>query len=917
MTNVPGRDRIDLNGTWDLAFDRDEGPTRRDWVAGAWPAGISTEAVVPSVWNARAPDAPAIGYYRRFVDVPAGWSARALRLHVEGACYRLDAWMNGDYAGSHEGAYTGFAFDVTSSIRPGVTNEIVLRVTSLARNRPVEGLVLKEMPVSKQSWYYPESGLWGDVWLEALPHVYASSIAVEPDLRRTNAAFEIALTNTTSDVAQRDLWLSIVDPREETVFEHQERVIVQPGTSRFFVRAPIDRPLAWSYDEPNLYRAEVRLESPESPADHLSATFGMRDFTVRAGQFFLNGEPVYIRGVLMQPSYPAGLLAPLDPAMLETEVRLAKEAGFNMMRVHIRPAVPGFLDLTDRLGMLVYAESSLAWIQETPRLIDHARREVTALIERDRNHPSVVFWGIFNEHRGPSARYSDALIRTARALDPTRVIIDNSGGSLAVDQDFGWIDRAMVVADRSTTREPLQDIHIYAGAPLSKKAFDWFATIGSPLHSTDSAVLGIGSQPIFDEWSREARDDPGQIFVSEIGCGGMGDLESMVAGYEGRSDLIDAREYVAFRDSLNAGFAERRLDCVFGPVAELVRQAQHQQVMGDRRQIEALLINPRVSGYAVTQLADVSCEFHAGILDLWRNPKPVFHEIKRLQQSRAIVMDVAQRAIVAGCKATIAVTLVDQLHAMSEDVLIVTAIDPQGHRAGEWGLSAPIGKGIKPIANIDLPAVSLPGFWRITGRLESDESTACEELVLVLAREVPSGENDDPSSEIVTALQPSMMSSEEWQRFLDAVERGRTGIVGDLRPGDTSAIDALKRAGIDIEPSMGIGSWLGYYHWTLDSPLFDGLPSGGLSGEVYADIMPRYVLRELGGDVLAGSVSNTQTRHHEPMMLWYSDIEVVSLGAGALIFCQYRVFDDALADPVGLRLRQNLLGYANQLGNSV
>ena len=68
MTTVPGRDRIDLNGTWDLAFDRDEGPTRRDWVTGAWPAGISTEAIVPSVWNAIAPDAPAIGYYRRFVE---------------------------------------------------------------------------------------------------------------------------------------------------------------------------------------------------------------------------------------------------------------------------------------------------------------------------------------------------------------------------------------------------------------------------------------------------------------------------------------------------------------------------------------------------------------------------------------------------------------------------------------------------------------------------------------------------------------------------------------------------------------------------------------------------------------------------------------------------------------------------------
>jgi hypothetical protein len=254
---------------------------------------------------------------------------------------------------------------------------------------------------------------------------------------------------------------------------------------------------------------------------------------------------------------------------------------------------------------------------------------------------------------------------------------------------------------------------------------------------------------------------------------------------------------------------------------------------------------------------------------------------------------------------------------MSEDILIVTAVDPQGHCAGEWRLTVPPGKGIKPVGSIDLPVESPPGYWRITGSLESDGSTAREEFVLVLAREHATGDDDDPGSDVVTALQPSMMSGEDWQRFTSAVESGMTGIVGDLRPGDAGAFDALKQAGIEIELSMGIGSWLGYYHWTLDSPLFDGLPSGGLSGEVYADIMPRYVLSELGGDVLAGSVSNTQTRHHEPAMLWYSDIEVVTLGAGFLIFCQYRIFDDALADPVGLRLRRNLLGYANRMGTSI
>jgi hypothetical protein len=88
----------------------------------------------------------------------------------------------------------------------------------------------------------------------------------------------------------------------------------------------------------------------------------------------------------------------------------------------------------------------------------------------------------------------------------------------------------------------------------------------------------------------------------------------------------------------------------------------------------------------------------------------------------------------------------------------------------------------------------------------------------------------------------------------------------------------------------------------------------GLAGEVYAEVLPRYVLHELGGDVLAGTIRSTQTRREDPKMLWSSDIEIVEHGQGRLIFCQYRVFDPGCDDPVGMRLRENLLQFAQRLG---
>ncbi|MEA2595272.1 MAG: beta-galactosidase, partial [Thermomicrobiales bacterium] len=466
------RDRIDLAGQWQLAFDPDGEGARNGWTHGSWPDDRTNHVQVPSLWNLTHPDAEGAGYYRTVVDLPDRWAGQIVRLHVGGASYRTEAWLNGHFVGSHEGAYTAFRFDVTAAARPGASNELVLRVTSLSRTRLVDGMALKAMPVSKQSWYYAEGGLWGDVWFEAVPPLSCQSITVEPDLRQEAARIEVRVANAASESRHVELALTVTGPRGEEAAGWREPVAVPPGTSGHLVEVKLPRPLAWSCEEPNLYRVRAALIEGARAVDELTANFGMRDFTVRDGRFFLNDNPVYLRGVLLQPNYPVGLIAPHDPGMIEREILLAKEAGFNLIRVHIRPSVPGYFDLTDRHGMLVYAESSLCWIQDTPRLLDHGRREITAMIERDRNHPSVVFWGIFNEHRAPAARYADALIRTARSLDPTRVIVDNSGGTLAMDQDYGWADRATAVPNRETTRVPLHDIHLYIGAPVTRAACD-------------------------------------------------------------------------------------------------------------------------------------------------------------------------------------------------------------------------------------------------------------------------------------------------------------------------------------------------------------------------------------------------------------------------------------------------------------
>ena len=151
---------------------------------------------------------------------------------------------------------------------------------------------------------------------------------------------------------------------------------------------------------------------------------------------------------------------------------------------------------------------------------------------------------------------------------------------------------------------------------------------------------------------------------------------------------------------------------------------------------------------------------------------------------------------------------------------------------------------------------------------------------------------------MIVAARPGSLSAADWNGLFAAVDEGATAVIGPVRPIDKAALRALAERGIALELHLGLGwGWLGCYHWQPESELFAGLPAGGLGGEVYADVLPRYVLSELGGEVLAGSFKGTEPTAHDPRFHWFSDVEVVERGRGRLIFCQYRIFTEPGREP--------------------
>jgi hypothetical protein len=932
------RQKIDLAGTWQIAFDPDDLGLKNDWV-GRWPEGEARPVQVPGIWNLAYPDADGVGFYRTRFTVPTEWAGRALRLCFEGVIYRCEAWLNGRYAGGHEGGYTPFALDVSALARAGAPNDLVVRVAALSKKRPVDGMRLEHAPLSKQSWYYVYGGIWGEVALEARSQVVIEAVRIEPRLRREQAGVEIEIDNRRAAHRPVRLWMRVTGPRGEVVYDHADAVSALPGSTRFAYSLPIPAPLAWSCKQPNLYRLEAGVVDEDGETDGWGENFGMRDFTARDGRFFLNGEPLYIRGVLLQPNYPVTLIRHPDREMMEREIGLVKQAGFNLVRVHIQPAPPGYLDLADRLGILVYAETSLAWIRANPRLTDHGRRELRALIERDRNHPSVVFWGVYNENPQANRINGAELCRFARGLDPTRVVVDNSGGALAIDQDFGWIDRAALIPAFETQPQKVLDVHLYLGAPISRSLSGWLSSLGTGASSNAVFEEKLGSQAVLDEFDRECRAYSGQVFVSELGYGGMSDLEETVAGFQGQEDLLDARELKTLRDSLREGFRKRKLEQVFGSVKNLFQEAQDLHAAGNTQQIEALLVNPRVSGFIITQLNDVAWEFHAGLLDLWRNPKAAYYAALRLNRPHVLVLRPARRSAHPGELVSLELAVRSRDQGPPGTRLCVTVSGPLGQEVFSRETEIDLLAGIQLMPPLDVP-LDGPGEYRVTARLLANGAALAETEETLLALEpvdwesLPArvalvgaapgvvlnrlagreaGGQAGPSISLVP--QPGSLSEEQWEALLDTVAGGQAAVVGALQPEDQAALQALAGRGIVARLHFGIGSWMGCYHWLPASAITAGLPGGGIASLPYAEILPKYVLSELGGTVLAGSLRNTQSRLEAPAMLWYSDIELLRLGQGALLLCQYRAFSALERDPVAARLAYNILAAAGDLGS--
>ncbi len=371
------------------------------------------------------PDENPVGLYRTVFDLPDGWSGRRVFLNFDGVCSAFYVWVNGQLVGFSKCSHMPAEFDITDQVRSG-ENLLAVQVFQWS-----DGSYLEDQDMWRLN------GIFREVSLLSKPPVHIRDVTVRTrfDEHYRDAVLDAtaSLRNCTSALASGfSVSLRLCGENGHTVAEgHSDAPVVGPGEEgNLSIEVPVSAPGKWSAEEPNLYTLVLSLLGPDGSVTEVQRiAVGFRQIERKGVQVLLNGVPLEIRGVNRHDTHPdLGYAVSLE-SMLR-DITLMKQHNINAVRTSHYPNDRRWLDLCDRYGLYVIDEADLethGFGYEDPNIparrpewreafVDRARR----MVERDKNHPSIIIWSLGNESSyGPN---HDAMAEWIRAADPTRLI---------------------------------------------------------------------------------------------------------------------------------------------------------------------------------------------------------------------------------------------------------------------------------------------------------------------------------------------------------------------------------------------------------------------------------------------------------------------------------------------------------------
>ena len=416
-----------LNGTWTYTFDFGKTGDQKDYQKSKGFDGKITVPFCPEskLSGVAYTDFINCMWYQRTLSVPSNWQGKNILLHFGAVDYEATIYLDGKFVMKHYGTGSSFYADITKFVQPGSTANLVVKVTDNLRGGKQPGGKQSTRLNSYGCSYTRTTGIWQTVWLEAVHPEGLAKVIATPDVDQSQLVIRPQFFSESNGgqltVRMTDAQGKVV--AEKTVGAYNENVIV----------LPVKKAHLWSPEDPYLYDLAYTVKNKAGEViDEVKSYVGMRKVHLADGYFYLNNKPYYQRLVLDQGFYPDGIwTAPTDEA-LKHDIEMSKAVGFNGARLHQKVFEERYYYWADRLGYITWGESASWGLDVNDEIA--ARNfisEWAEIVDRDRNHPSLVTWTPFNEtwssRDGQYVRMMIDVYNLTKALDPTRPINDSSG----------------------------------------------------------------------------------------------------------------------------------------------------------------------------------------------------------------------------------------------------------------------------------------------------------------------------------------------------------------------------------------------------------------------------------------------------------------------------------------------------------
>ncbi|NMA66895.1 MAG: beta-glucuronidase [Clostridiaceae bacterium] len=508
------REKKQITGLWDFCFDPENKGINEKWYSNKLPNAVrmavstsfndiftekSIKNFVGAVW------------YQTLLKIPAGWGKGRIYLYFESVTHNATVWLNDIEVASHKGGYTPFEADITDYVKAGDMVRITVRADNILTFQTIPpGNIVKTRSGKKQSYwhdFFNYSGIHRPVWLCYTPESYIEDITVTTDYEGNVGIVNYKVVQKSEGKLDVKIMIRDAENKEVATGEGEEGVINIPDVH------------LWAPGDGYLYNAEFCLYNGEELVDSYVLRVGVRTVEISGSQFLINGKPFYFKGFGKHEDLEIIGKGHNDAYMLH-DFELLKWIGANSFRTTHYPYSEDILDYADEQGIVIIDETPAVGLNlvsggifpgedmttYSPDTINDKTQAAHAnaikeLINRDKNHPSVVLWSIANEPESQTdaaAEYFEPLFEVARKADPSRPV--------------GFVNMALATYGKCKVSQ-------FADVIMINRYYGWY----SEVNDLESAEIVLREE--LEGWAKENKP----IIITEYGTDTLIGLTSVVS----------------------------------------------------------------------------------------------------------------------------------------------------------------------------------------------------------------------------------------------------------------------------------------------------------------------------------------------------------------------------------------------------